>query len=200
MSQETSVNKEVRIRGLGPVTPESCVLILEELGGTRLLPIFASISDGEAIARKVAGFQPPRPLTHDLLVSTVESLGWSFVRVIVSDVKEGAFYARIVISREGAERSLDARPTDAINVALRAGCPIFVAEPVFSLGNSLRKPIGEDEKKKFAEDLENLDVAKMFAELESTPAPHEKGPGEREPEGEKPEGEGPEDGGRSEGA
>ena len=168
-------NREVRVRGLGPVSPESCVLILEELAGSRLLPIFASLADGEAIARTVAGAPPPRPLTHDLLVATVQAVGWSVVRVVVSDVKEGAFYARIDLAREGVELSVDARPTDAVNVALRAGCPIFVAERVFNLGEAVLKPIDEAERRKFADDLEKLDLAQVFAELEKRPGPRESG-------------------------
>jgi bifunctional DNase/RNase len=177
MSPDT-LEREVRVRALGPISPESCVLVLEELGGSRLLPIFTSLNDGEAIARQIAGYRPPRPLTHDLLVSTVQALGWTVVRVLVCDVKDGAFYARIFLARDGEELDLDSRPTDAVNVALRAGCPIYVAERVFAEGQSVLKPIDDDERKKFAEDLDRLDVGQIFAELEKNPGPVESAPGE----------------------
>ncbi len=169
------LNREVRVRALGPVSEQSCVLILEELAGVRLLPIFASIPDGEAIARHVAGVAPPRPQTHDLLQKVVETLGWAVTKVLITEVKDGTFYAKIELSREGQTVSIDARPTDAVNVALRAHCPIFVVESVFSSGDSILKPIEASERARFREDLEKLDLSKVFADLEKKPAPIERG-------------------------
>jgi bifunctional DNase/RNase len=172
--------REVRIRALGPITPESCVLLLEELAGSRVLPIFTSIGDGEAIARQVAGYEPPRPLTHDLLLRIVRAFGWTVARVVVTEVKDGTFYARIDFVRGNVECSIDARPTDAVNVALRAKAPIFVAERVFADGDAVLKPIEEDEVKKFREDLDSLDLGKVFEELEKRPAPRESAYPDRE--------------------
>ena len=168
-------NREVRVRALGPVSEQSCVLILEELGGVRLLPIFASIPDGEAIARQVAGVSPPRPQTHDLLQKVVETLGWVVSKVVITEVKESTFYARLELARNGETVSIDARPSDAVNVALRARCPIFVVESVFSLGDSILKPIEDSERAQFKADLDRLDLGKVFAELEGKRAPQEPG-------------------------
>ena len=173
--QTEKLNREVRVRALGPVSEQSCVLILEELAGVRLLPIFASIPDGEAIARHVAGVAPPRPQTHDLLQKVVETLGWAVTKVLITEVKDGTFYAKIELSREGQSVTIDARPTDAVNVALRAHCPIFVVESVFSSGDSILKPIEESERARFKEDLDKLDLSKVFADLENKPAPLERG-------------------------
>src|SRR5271156_2921077 len=95
MSHDAPENKEVRVRALGPISAESCVLVLEELGGARLLPIFTSAPDGDAIARQVSGVATPRPLTHDLLLTIVKAFGASVKRVVISDVRDGTFYARI---------------------------------------------------------------------------------------------------------
>jgi bifunctional DNase/RNase len=175
MALHETTDREVRIRGLGPVAGDACVVVLEEVGGARLLPIFTALADGEAMARQLAGVEPPRPLTHELIVNIARAFGWSAARVVISDVKEGTFHARIDFEREGLERSVDARPSDAVNIALRARCPIFVAERVFAESDSVLKPIGDEEKKQFVQDLDRLDLDKVFQELAEKPAPREPG-------------------------
>jgi len=168
------LDKEVRVRGFGPAG-DGCVVVLEEIRGVRLLPIFTTLNDGEAMARKLAGFEPPRPLTHELILKIIEAFDWKPTRVVISDVKEGTFHARIDFGRDGAERSVDARPSDAVNVALRAKCPIYVAERVFVDGESVLKPIADDERKRFTDELEKLDSTAFLDELAKAPAPVERG-------------------------
>jgi bifunctional DNase/RNase len=163
------LDKEVRVQGFGPAD-EGCVVVLEEIGGVRLLPIFTSLDDGEAMARQLAGYEPPRPLTHELIVDILGAFGWKATRVVISDVKDGTYHARIDFGRDGAERSVDARPSDGVNIALRAKCPIFVAERVFADGEAVLKPIAEDERKRFADELDKLDSTQFLEELAKAPA------------------------------
>src|SRR3990167_4039131 len=86
--------KEVRIYSLA-TTVNECIIFLEELAGSRLLPIWIGISEGQAIAIRFSGIVLPRPLTHDLLLAAIKQFGWEVKKVVVSDIKENTFYARI---------------------------------------------------------------------------------------------------------
>ena len=163
-SGDLSAEKEVRIYSLATTAAE-CILFLEELAGNRLLPIWIGISEGQAIAIRFSGIVLPRPLTHDLLLSSITTLGWSVEKVVVSDIKDNTFYARIHVVQEGVGRDLDSRPSDAIAVAVRAGCPIFVEEKVFANCQTLSKPITEDEVSKFKAELKNLKPEDIFKDI-----------------------------------
>ena len=174
-----SAEKEVRIYSLATTAAE-CILFLEELTGNRLLPIWIGISEGQAIAIRFSGIVLPRPLTHDLLLSSITSLGWSVQKVVVSDIKDNTFYARIRVIKDGATQDLDSRPSDAIAVAVRAGCPIFVEEKVFANCQTLSKPITEDEVSKFKADLKNLKPEDIFKDIQKTKKPPEEKPKKKE--------------------
>ncbi len=107
------------------------VVILKQISGGRLLPIWLGTFEANAIAMRLENLAVPRPMTHDLLHSLVERIGARVTRVVVSDLRESTFYAEICLSRESGETTVDARPSDAIALALRAGAPIFVADTVF---------------------------------------------------------------------
>jgi hypothetical protein len=171
--------KEVRIYSLA-TTVNECILFLEELSGNRLLPIWIGINEGQAIAIRFSGIVLPRPLTHDLLFSAIKTLGFSVEKVVISDIKENTFYARIQVQKAGVVHALDSRPSDAIAVAVRAGCPIFVEDKVFARCQTLNKPISEDEVSKFKADLKNLKPEDIFKDLKG------KKPGEKSPGGEEP--------------
>jgi bifunctional DNase/RNase len=169
--------KEVRIYSLA-TTVNECIIFLEELSGNRLLPIWIGITEGQAIAIRFSGIVLPRPLTHDLLLATIKTLGYTVDRVVICDIKENTFYAKIYIHKGGTVHALDSRPSDAIAVAVRAGCSIFVEDKVFSRCQTLNKPITEDEVSKFKADLKNLKPEDIFKGLK------EKGePGEKEGDG-----------------
>ncbi len=171
---EDSHEKEVRIYSLA-TTVNECIIFLEELGGSRLLPIWIGISEGQAIAIRFSGIVLPRPLTHDLLLSMLKTLGYTVEKVVICDIKENTFYARIHIQRGSSALSIDSRPSDAIAVAVRAGCSIMVEERVFSRCQTLNKPITEDEVSKFKAELKNLKPEDIFKELKKK---EEKEPGE----------------------
>ncbi|MBI5208909.1 MAG: bifunctional nuclease family protein [Elusimicrobia bacterium] len=159
-----SPEHEVRIYSLA-TTANECIIFLEELGGNRLLPIWIGIAEGQAIAIRFSGIVLPRPLTHDLLLATITTLGHTVEKVVVHDIRENTFYARLVLKKGGQTLSLDSRPSDAIAVAVRAGCPIFVEEKVFSRCQTLTKPITEDEVKKFKSELKSLKPEDIFKDL-----------------------------------
>ncbi len=109
------------------------VIVLKERGGNRLLPIIIGISEVTAIKLKISGIQPPRPLTHDLLESTITQLGAKLTRIIINKLEFNTFFAKLVLqTKEGGVEEVDARPSDSIALALRAEAPIFVAEDVLN--------------------------------------------------------------------
>lgn len=167
--------REVRIYSLA-TTVNECIIFLEEMGGNRLLPIWIGITEGQAIAIRFSGIVLPRPLTHDLLLAAIKELGWSVKKVVVCDIKENTFYARIHVSDGKKSIALDSRPSDAIAVAVRAGCPIMVEEKVFDRCQTLNKPISEEEVGKFKEDLKNIRPEDIFKDLkkEKDEKPEEK--------------------------
>lgn len=164
---------EVRIHSLSPTAEGGCILLLEEIAGARLLPIVCGLAEGQAIAMKASGIEPLRPMTHDLLASTIEALGGVVERVVVTEVKDDTFYARVHVRRRGESLSIDARPSDALNVAIRTDAPIFVADGVFKTTECVMKPINEDDVATFKKALETVDPTDAFRELEGRPAPHE---------------------------
>lgn len=171
---------EVRIYSLA-TTANECIVFLEEVDGNRLLPIWIGLSEGQAIAIRFSGIVLPRPLTHDLLLSSVKTLGWGVEKIIVTNLKENTFYAQIDLRKDDKEKHLDARPSDAIAVAVRAGCSMFVKERVFSRCQVLNKPISEDEVSKFKDDLKNLKPEDIFKDLQKEkPKKKKKGPGSGE--------------------
>jgi len=120
---------EVRVHGLGtePKTQQHVVL-LRETDGTRVLPIFVGPCEAQAIARLVKKESFPRPLTHDLLAMLVEGLHAKVQRVVITELREGTYYASLLLARGQEMLSVDARPSDSIAVALRAEAPLYVNE------------------------------------------------------------------------
>jgi uncharacterized protein len=180
--------REVRIYSLA-TTVNECIIFLEEIGGSRLLPIWIGIAEGQAIAIRFSGIVLPRPLTHDLLLASITQLGWEVKKVVVSDIKENTFYARVALSDGKKTENLDSRPSDAIAIAVRAGCPIFVDDSVFARCQTLNKPISEEEVGKFKEDLKSLKPEDIFKDLKN-PGPEDAPPPKEPPKKEPPKEEG----------
>lgn len=106
------------------------VVILKEKDADRYLPIWIGPSEADAIAVKLQDVSVPRPLTHDLFGSLVTTLGAGIDHIVVSDLNEDTFYAKIVIASQGTHMEVDCRPSDALAVAVRAKVPIFVDDGV----------------------------------------------------------------------
>jgi len=123
------VNVEVRVHGLIlEHKSQQNIVILRELDGERILPIWIGPGEAQSIRRILSEEPFPRPLTHDLLHLVVEGLKAKVARVVITDLKENTFFASVFIERESEVLSIDARPSDSVAVALRAKAPIFVNE------------------------------------------------------------------------
>ena len=122
---------EMKIRGLmvDPST-NSPVVILKDPNSEAVLPIWVGLYEANAIALEVEKSSTPRPLTHDLLKNVVMGLNAQVQRVVVSELRGDTFYAVIWMEQNGEIVAIDARPSDALALALRSDCPIFVAEEV----------------------------------------------------------------------
>lgn len=126
------------------------VVILKEKNAERYLPIWIGPAEADAIAVKLQGLPVPRPLTHDLLCSVIETLGAKVGSIIVCDLKSDTFYAKIIMSVDGSQLEIDSRPSDAMALAVRMGVPIYAEESVLDrasilLDKETGKPIGEEE-------------------------------------------------------
>lgn len=128
---------EVEIFGLSssPSAGGAYALILREVYGSRRLPIIIGAFEAQSIALALEGVTPQRPLTHDLLKSTLDQLGASLIEVIIDELKENTFYAKIVVEVATLRAEIDARPSDAIALAVRTDAPIFVREDVMRLAS-----------------------------------------------------------------
>lgn len=146
---------ELRLRGLilDP-TSEAPVLILREVDGTLYLPIWIGAFEANAIALAVEGVRTPRPLTHDLLRAALESLGARLDRIEIHTLSEGVFYARLILVTGAGRLEIDARPSDAIALALRAEAPIWVARTVLDSALGAARAVHESDEEKIREWLE----------------------------------------------
>jgi bifunctional DNase/RNase len=122
---------EMKIRGLmmDPVTSMP-IVILKDVGGTSVLPIWVGIYEANAIALEIEKVSTPRPMTHDLIKTLLLGMDAGIRKVVVNELKEDTFFAVIWVEREGELISVDSRPSDALALALRLDCPIFVDESV----------------------------------------------------------------------
>jgi bifunctional DNase/RNase len=111
------------------------VIVLRELQGERKLPIFIGAGEARAIERKLKDVPVPRPLTHDLIMQIIDKLGGVISRVLINDLRDETYFASIEIVKDGDLREIDARPSDAIALAVRSGVSIFVEERVFERTN-----------------------------------------------------------------
>ena len=105
-------------------------LVLEEVNGQRKLPIVIGMHEAQSIAIKLENMTPSRPLTHDLLQSVATSFGVALSEVVIYDLVEGIFFARLVCELDGTSHTIDARTSDAVALAVRFGCPIYCDEKV----------------------------------------------------------------------
>ena len=113
-------------------TSDIHVVELRETDGERILPILIGIHEAMAIERRIMGQAPPRPQTHELLAAVIESLGGTMEKVIISDLQESTFFARLYIRRGGEVIDIDSRPSDAIALGVATDVPIFVNEEVLA--------------------------------------------------------------------
>lgn len=123
---------QVDIIGLStsPSSGGAYALVLGEIDGNRRLPIIIGAFEAQAIALELEKIQPPRPMTHDLLRDTFEAVDIDVSEVVIDELREGTFFAKVRYQRNGEERQLDSRPSDAVALAVRVDAPIYVAPAV----------------------------------------------------------------------
>jgi len=139
------------------------VVVLKDVDTDRYLPIWIGPFEADAITIQLQGVQVARPLTHDLLKSVIDEMGATISHVMVNELKNDTFYARIVMDVNGQSMEIDARPSDAIALAVRANAPLFVAEEVMSAASIVpetnldeasmdvdTEPLSEEEQEKLA--------------------------------------------------
>jgi uncharacterized protein len=142
-----------------PSTGGAYAILLREVGASRRLPIIIGAFEAQAIALEIEGIKPPRPLTHDLLKQLIDNLGATILEVIIDELRENTFYAKIILEVSGLTNEVDARPSDAIALAVRARSPIYVAEAVMEAAAFIPSEETEGEEKE-SEPREKEEVPK----------------------------------------
>ena len=155
---------EMKIRGLmmDPIT-NMPIVILKEATGANILPIWVGVYEANAIQLEIEKVVTPRPMTHDLIKSVLLGLQAYVRKIVVTNIKDDTFYAVIWIEREGQMISIDSRPSDALALALRIDCPIYVDDIVLNSSrsaNSAKEGINNEELKRFLENLNDEDLGK----------------------------------------
>ncbi len=142
-----------------PSTGGAYAILLREIGAARRLPIIIGAFEAQAIALEIEGIKPPRPLTHDLLKHMIDNLGATIIEIIIDELRENTFFAKIVLEVSGLTNEVDARPSDAIALAVRARSPIYVAESVMEAAAFIPSEETEGEEKQ-SEPQETEEVPK----------------------------------------
>ena len=124
-------------------TSGAYTLVLEEVDGKRKLPIVIGMHEAQSIAIKLEGMTPSRPLTHDLMQSMSGTFGIALIEVVIYDLVEGIYFARLLCERDGDQQTIDARTSDAVALAVRFGCPIHCEDKVMEM--AAIPPEGEEE-------------------------------------------------------
>ncbi len=156
---------QVDIIGLStsPSSGGAYALVLGEIEGNRRLPIIIGAFEAQAIALELEKIQPPRPMTHDLLRDLFESVGAEVIDVVIDELREGTFFAKVRYIHEGEEDQLDARPSDAVALAVRVDAPIYVAPSVLEEAGI---PSDEEAITELEEELEEEESAVPVSPLE----------------------------------
>jgi bifunctional DNase/RNase len=161
------MEREMKIRGLlmDPST-NSPIVLLKDIRGEAMLPIWVGPFEANAIASEIEKVAPQRPMTHDLLRNVINQFGGDVRRVIVTELKDNTFYAVIEIEHEGKRLIIDSRPSDAIALALRVDCPIFVREEVIELSRNaeiqqIEADVEGDDDVEWPDEIEDIGDYKM---------------------------------------
>lgn len=153
--------KEMKVSGIAidPVT-NTPIMILREVDGEQAMPIWIGLLEATAIATELEKIQFSRPMTHDLLRNILKEVGAGVVKIEIIDLRENTFYAIITIITRDKEFQIDARPSDAIALALRTDSPIYVHETVIDKSKRMemghKAEVDTEEGKKWADILERL--------------------------------------------
>lgn len=155
---------EMKIRGLmmDPVT-NMPIVILKDVNGSTVLPIWVGVYEANAIALEIEKVATPRPMTHDLIKSLLVGLDTNVRKVVVNELKDDTFYAMIWLDRDGDLISVDSRPSDALALALRLDCPIYVEEQVLKsskVAATVSDKVNNEELRRWLEGLNDEDLGR----------------------------------------
>src|SRR5262250_199906 len=155
---------EMKIRGLmmDPVT-NMPIVVLKDVQGQAILPIWVGVYEANAIALEIEKVQTPRPMTHDLLKNVLLGLEVRVQKIVVNDLRDDTFYALIWVERDGQTMTIDSRPSDALALALRVDCPIYVDETVLKnskVTNAISEKSTMDQIRGSLEDLNDEDFGR----------------------------------------
>jgi len=155
---------EMKIRGLmmDPVT-NMPIVILKDVNGDSVLPIWVGIYEANAIALEIEKVSTPRPMTHDLIKNLLTGLDTRVHKVVVNELREDTFYAVIWLERDGHIVSVDSRPSDALAIALRLDCPIFVEDEVLKTSKqatAVSDRVSSEELRKWLDGLNDEDLGR----------------------------------------
>lgn len=160
--------KEMKVMGIAIDTRSgSPIVVLHDLENRQALPIWIGSAEASAIIRKIENIIVSRPMTHDLITQIVEATGFRIDRVEISEVEDDTYFAKICLQKEGEEeKKIDARPSDAIAVAIRVNAPIMISTEVIAAGaisvNTQKDEEEAQEFKTFIQDLKPSDFAKFI--------------------------------------
>lgn len=145
--------QKVRIQGLllDPIT-ERPILVLKVIEDSRILPIWIGSSEANAIALQLENIKVPRPMTHDLVCGILDKVASPLKEVRITDLKDNTYFADLVLNHQGTDLHVDARPSDAIALAVRTGAPIYVDEVIFDKTGELEEDTASN-LRKWLEDL-----------------------------------------------
>jgi bifunctional DNase/RNase len=148
---------EMRIKGLvvDPIS-KMPIVVLEDLKSDRMLPIWIGVFEANAIALRIENISTPRPMTHDLMKNFLDELDIKIDKIVVNDVRNNTFYAKIHCRLKDQVITIDSRPSDAIALVLRTEAPIFVEEKVVEKAQSLKFEDNLEDSEKLKNWLENL--------------------------------------------
>ena len=154
----------MKIRGLmmDPVT-NMPIVILKDVNGATVLPIWVGVYEANAIALEIEKVSTPRPMTHDLIKTLLHGLDTNVRKVVVSELKDDTFYAVIWLDRDGDLISVDSRPSDALAIALRLDCPIYVDETVLKsskVAATVSDKVNNEELRRWLEGLNDEDLGR----------------------------------------
>lgn len=155
---------EMKIRGLmmDPVT-NMPIVILKDVNGNAILPIWVGIYEANAIALEIEKVSTPRPMTHDLMKRLLMGLGAKVKKVVVNDLKDDTFYALIWLEKDGELICIDSRPSDALALALRLDCPIYVEDSVLKssrAASTVSEKVTNEELRQWLENLSDEDLGR----------------------------------------
>ena len=155
---------EMKIRGLmvDPVT-NTPIVILRDSSGNSILPIWVGVYEANAIALEIEKVSTPRPMTHDLIRNLLTGVEAKVSKVVVSELRDETFYAVIWLERDGQAISVDSRPSDALAIALRLDCPIYVEEQVLASSRAainISDKVTNEELRRWLEGLNDEDLGR----------------------------------------